>query len=158
MEYCNSGNLLDFVDFHNIRFTEKEIIPIMLGVLDGLAYAHSKGFVHRDLKPQNILLAKENINLIAKISDFGLSKNFTQAGFSGMTVTGSYAGSYPFMPREQVTNFKYVKPVSDVWSIAATLYFVITGELPREIRKGQDPMEAILKEAISSEYVIVTVT
>lgn len=145
MEYCNSGNLLDFVEFQNRPFTEKEIIPIMLGVLDGLAYAHSKGFVHRDLKPQNILLAKENKSLIAKISDFGLSKNFTQAGFSGMTVTGSYAGSYPFMPREQVTNFKYVKPVSDVWSIAATFYVIITGELPREFRKGQDPMEAILR-------------
>lgn len=144
MEYCNSGNLLDFVETQNRPFTEKEIIPLMMDVLEGLAYAHFKGFIHRDLKPQNILLTKGNNTLKAKISDFGLSKNFTQAGFSGMTVTGSYAGSYPFMPREQVTNFKYVKPVSDVWSIAATFYFVLTGELPREIRKGQDPMDAIL--------------
>lgn len=73
-----------------------------------------------------------------------LYQSITQAGFSGMTVTGKYAGSYPFMPREQVTNFKYVKPVSDVWLIAATFYYVLTGELPRDIRKGQDPLEAIL--------------
>lgn len=149
MEYCNGGNLLDFIEFQNRPFTEKEFIPLMLGVLDGLAYAHSKGFVHRDLKPQNILLIKDTISPIAKISDFGLSKNFTQAGFSGMTVTGSYSGSYPFMPREQVTNFKYVKPVSDVWSIAATFYYGLTGDLPREFRKGEDPMEAILRGSIT---------
>ena len=148
MEYCNGGNLLDFIKLQNRPFTEKELIPIMLGTLDGLTYAHSKGFVHRDLKPQNILLTKDGVSLIAKISDFGLSKNFTQAGFSGMTITGSYSGSYPFMPREQVTNFKYVKPVSDVWSIAATFYYVLTGDLPREFRKGEDPMEVILSGSI----------
>jgi hypothetical protein len=145
MEYCNNGNLFDFVEAQSRPFTEKEVVPFLLGVLDGFAYAHSEGFVHRDLKPQNILLTKVDNTLKVKVSDFGLSKNFTQAGFSGMTVTGSYAGSYPFMPREQVTNFKYVKPSSDVWSIAATFYFVLTGELPREIQKGQDPMDAILR-------------
>ncbi len=144
MEYCERGNLVDLMTDLGRTLSPDEMMPIMVQVLDGLSYAHSRGIVHRDLKPQNILLRKNGPNLIAKISDFSLSKNFTQAGFSGMTITGNYAGSYPFMPREQVTNFKYVKPVSDIWSIAATFYFVLTGELPREMRKGQDPMEAIL--------------
>lgn len=149
MEYCNKGNLLDFMDYLGRPLSDKETIPIMLQVLDGLAYAHARGLVHRDIKPQNILLTQDNNALNAKISDFGLSKNFTQAGFSGMTITGTYSGSYPFMPREQVTNFKYVKPFSDVWSIAATFYFVLTGELPRDLRKGQDPLEAILSGKVA---------
>jgi len=127
---------------------ESEAIPIMVHVLDGLSHAHSKDIVHRDLKPQNILLKQEQKGVRAKISDFGLSKNFTQAGFSGMTITGTYAGSYPFMPREQVTNFKYVKPVSDIWSLAATFYFLLTGQLPRDMREGDDPLEAILTGVI----------
>ncbi len=144
MEYCNRGSLIELMEYQNRPLSEKEALPIMLQVLDGLAYAHANGWVHRDLKPQNILLTQDNHALSAKISDFGLSKNFTQAGFSGMTITGTYSGSYPFMPREQVTNFKYVKPFSDVWSIAATFYFVLTGEFPRDLQKGQDPLEVIL--------------
>lgn len=148
MEYCNRGNLLDLMNFFGRPLTEKETIPLMLQVLQGLAYAHLREIVHRDLKPQNILLTKENSSLSAKISDFGLSKNFTQAGFSGMTITGTYSGSYPFMPLEQVTNFKYVKPFSDIWSIAATFYYVLTGELPRDLKNGQDPLEVILSGKI----------
>lgn len=105
-EFCDRGNLLDLMSFLGRSLAEKETIPLLYQVLSGIEYAHSKDFVHRDLKPQNILLTKDKKSLFAKISDFGLSKNFVQAGFSGMTITGSYSGTYPFMPREQVTNFK----------------------------------------------------
>ena len=70
------------------------------------------------------------------------------AGFSGMTATGSYAGTYPFMPREQVTNFKYVKPVSDVWAMGATLYHMLTNRYPRDFVRGRDPIEVILRGEI----------
>jgi serine/threonine protein kinase len=75
----------------------------------------------------------------------GLAKNFDQAGLSGMTATGSYGGSFQFMPREQVTNFKYCKPVSDVWAMGATFYNMLTGAYPRETPYGQDPIDAILR-------------
>ena len=78
----------------------------MLDALEGLAHAHQQGIVHRDLKPQNILLTRG----MARISDFGLAKNFQQSGLSGMSLTGAYAGTPLFMPREQFINFKYVKP------------------------------------------------
>ena len=116
----------------------------MLQSLEGLAFVHDKGFVHRDLKPENILLKGQRQNRVAKICDLGFAKNFEQAGFSGMTMTGAYAGTPLFMPREQLTNFKYVKPTSDVWSLAATFYVMLTGTLPREFPKGKDPMEIIL--------------
>jgi len=51
-----------------------------------------------------------------RLSDFGLAKSFQQAGLSGMSMTGGYAGTPVFMPREQITNFKYVKPVRELFS------------------------------------------
>jgi serine/threonine protein kinase len=84
----------------------------------------------------------------AKIADLGFAKNFAQAGLSGMTMTGQIAGTVAYMPREQVTNFKYVKPVSDVWSMGATFYHMLTGALPREMHLFQDPIEAILHNPV----------
>ena len=49
-----------------------------------------------------------------------------------------------FMPREQITNFRYVKPVSDVWSIGATIYNVLTGAFPYPFTKERDPIDVIL--------------
>jgi eukaryotic-like serine/threonine-protein kinase len=146
MEYCNSG------DLDTLRVGGKaplpEVITATLQVLEGLAFAHSHDFVHRDLKPQNILLNKSNGNLTAKIADFGLAKCFTLAGLSGMTMTGGYSGSYPFMPREQVINFKYSKPVTDIWSLGATLYNLLTDEFPRDFSPNNDPLEIILHGSI----------
>jgi pSer/pThr/pTyr-binding forkhead associated (FHA) protein len=148
LEYCEGGNLGDLMSRHGGKLGLDEAGPIMLQVMEGLAYAHKKGFVHRDLKPQNILLTGKVIPLTAKIADMGLAKNFAQAGLSGMTATGSFAGSFPFMPREQVTNFKFVKPVSDIWSIGATFYNMLTDQFPRDFHRGQDPMEVILQGKI----------
>jgi len=118
--------------------------PLTLQDLEGLASADQQDIVQRDLKPQNILLTGRAGTWTAKIADLGMAKNFDKAGFSGMTATGSYAGTFPFMPREQVTNFKYVKPVSDVWAMGATLYNMLTNRYPRDFVRGGDPIEIIL--------------
>ena len=65
-----------------------------------------------------------------------------------MSMTGSYAGTPVFMSREQITNYKYVKPVSDVWSMAATIYNLLTGAYPYPFTKERDPIEVILHEPI----------
>jgi serine/threonine-protein kinase len=144
MELCPGGSVDGLMEGRGGKLSVSEAAPIMLQSLEGLAFAHEKGFVHRDLKPQNILLTAKERG-IAKVSDFGLAKNFQKAGFSGHTATGSVAGTTPFMAREQVTNFKYVRPVTDVWSMGATFYNMLTGQVPRDFRRGQDPMEAILR-------------
>jgi tRNA A-37 threonylcarbamoyl transferase component Bud32 len=148
MEFCDGGSVDNLMEQHGGKLPLDLARPIMLQLLEGLAYAHAKDIVHRDLKPQNILLSGSGADLTAKVSDFGLSKNFAKAGLSGHTMTGQYAGTPVFMPKEQVTNFKYVKPTSDVWSIGATFYNMLTGQLPRDIRHGQDPLEVVLTGAI----------
>lgn len=145
MEFCNQGSL-DALLQRAGRLSLKVAAPLMIHCLAGLAYAHKKQFVHRDLKPQNILLHKHEGQVRAKLTDFGLAKSFETAGLSGMTATGAAGGTFHFMPREQLTNFKYVHPVSDVWSIAATFYKSLTGKLPLNFAPNRDPIEVLLRD------------
>jgi eukaryotic-like serine/threonine-protein kinase len=77
------------------------------------------------------------------VGDYGLAKAFDLAGLSGQTLTGSKAGTPAFMPRQQVLNFKYAQPEVDVWAAAASLYNMLTGQIPRNLEG--DPLLAVLK-------------
>ena len=149
LEYCEGGSVEDLRKARGGKISLEEATPIMLESLKGLAYIHECDFVHRDLKPQNLLLRGTQHAWTTKIADLGLAKSFVSAGFSGMTVTGAYSGTLPFMPREQVVEFRYVKPASDVWAIAATFYFMLTGRFPRKHVPGQDPIDVILNGRIT---------
>lgn len=148
MEYYSQGSMAELMKRRGGRVALAEAAPIMLQALDGLIYMHDEKFVHRDLKPDNILLEKQGGALKARISDLGLSKNFEMAGLSGCTVTGQYAGTYCFMPREQLTKFKYIQPVSDIWSMGATFYNMLTGALPHDFPRGQDQANIVLNNDI----------
>jgi serine/threonine protein kinase len=148
MEYCPSGSVDDLMKRRGGKLALTEAGGIMLDAIDGLVYVHSHDIVHRDLKPSNILLAGSEGRWTAKISDLGLAKNFERAGFSSFTVTGHCAGSPGFMPREQLTDFKRVKPVSDIWSIGATFYNMLTGQVPRNFAQNRDPIEIILRDEV----------
>jgi serine/threonine protein kinase len=65
-----------------------------------------------------------------------------------MSMTGGYAGTPVFMPREKITNFKYVKPVSDVWSMGATIYNMLTSAFPYSFTSERDPIDVILNDDI----------
>lgn len=148
MPFCDAGSVGDLMRVSDGKLAISVAGPIMLQALAGLAFAHKNGYVHRDLKPDNLLLVGTGRQRITKVADFGLAKNFENAGFSGHTVTGSYAGTPSFMPREQVINYRYVKPVSDVWSMGATLYNMLTGHIPRDFPRGSDPIHIILQERL----------
>jgi serine/threonine-protein kinase len=143
MELCDSS-VADLMVLRRGSIPLPEAKSIMIDTLKGLADAHRYDIIHRDLKPHNLLIKNENGRSITKVTDFGLAKNFSKAGFSGMTVTGQLAGTPPFMPREQITNFRYVKPPCDIWSIGATFYNMLTGQFPRNFVRGKDPMEIVL--------------
>ena len=144
MELCDGGSLMDLYNKNRGPLTPEQLMPHALKALEGLAFAHSKGFVHRDIKPGNILIHKG----IARVADFGMSKSFQMAGLSGMSMTGKTAGTPVFMPPEQIINFKYVKPVSDVFSMGATMYFLLTGAFPFEFPVKRDPMDVILNDDV----------
>ncbi len=148
MEWCEHGGVDDLMAQHKGKVPLHLARPIILQSLEALAHAHAKGFVHRDLKPSNILLSLTRNSVVVKLSDFGLAKSFEQAGMSGLTLTGNYAGTPFFVPREQLINFKYVKPVSDVWSMGATIYNMLTGTYPYPFSKERDPIAVILNESV----------
>ena len=147
MEYCAGGSVADLQRRQPGGLPLTLSVRIALEALEGLAHAHERGFVHRDLKPENLLLA-DAAGGGAKVTDFGLAKSFQQAGLSGMTATGAVAGTLYFMPREQLTQFRLLKPVSDVWSMGATFYYMLTGAYPREFRPGEDPLPVILRGGV----------
>jgi serine/threonine-protein kinase len=146
-EYCDGGSLDHFLSERGGRLPVEEAVEIVTQVLDGLAYAHvAHGIVHRDIKPPNILLSRTGPGRVAKLGDFGLSKAFDQAGLSGHTRTGEVGGTVAFMARKQIIDFKYAKPEVDVWAAAATLYYLLTGALPRDFPAGADPIMVVLRE------------
>lgn len=114
--------------------------------LDGLAYAHGQGFVHRDFKPSNVLVSGSDDALRVKIGDFGLAKSFQNAGFSGMTMSGQVMGTLAFMAPEQLTHCRDAKPTADLYAVGATLYALLAGCFPLEVRKGRDAVRTLLED------------
>ncbi len=105
----------------------REVVKIIEQTLAALDFAHSLGFVHRDIKEQNILVDGSYPNYMSKLTDFGLAKSFKQTGMSGVTMVGDVAGTIAYMPPEQVRDFKEVKPPSDIYAIGMTAYSLMTG-------------------------------
>jgi serine/threonine-protein kinase len=104
-----------------------EVVKIIEQTLAALDFAHTQGFVHRDIKEQNILIEGEFPNSTSKLTDFGLSKSFKETGMSGVTMVGDVAGTIAYMPPEQIRDFKDVKPPSDIYAVGMTAYSLLTG-------------------------------
>jgi len=109
------------------KLDHTEVVRIIEQTLAALAHAHELGFVHRDIKEQNILVTGDHPHSTAKLTDFGLSKSFKQTGMSGVTMVGDVAGTIAYMPPEQVRDFKEVKPPSDLYAVGMTAYSLLTG-------------------------------
>lgn len=102
-----------------------DAVHIALDMARGLEHAHSRNIVHRDIKPDNILLTFSGI---AKLVDFGLAKRTDET--SHLTATRQGFGTTPYMPYEQAINAKYADGRSDIYALGATLYHLLTGSVP----------------------------
>lgn len=120
---------------------------LMCQVLSALDYAHSCSFVHRDIKPANILITRQNGKLAAKVSDFGLAKQYTTAGMSQITRDGDVIGSLPFMSPDQFINSREARPACDIYSAGATLYWMLTGFEPIPLENHPCKFLAILEDS-----------
>ncbi|GAA3388658.1 protein kinase domain-containing protein [Cryptosporangium minutisporangium] len=147
LEFCDGGSLDRLLARAGGTLPVPDAVGLALQALEGLEHAHAEGVVHRDLSPQNILLTRTGGGLVAKVADFGLAKAFDQAGLSGLTRTGSFAGKPVYLPRQQMINFRDARPVVDVWALAACLYHALTGDYPRDFPPGRDPWLVVLQDA-----------
>ncbi|HEY0426533.1 MAG TPA: FHA domain-containing serine/threonine-protein kinase [Pyrinomonadaceae bacterium] len=137
--------------FRGGKLNYQEVVKIIEQTLSALDFAHSLGFVHRDIKEQNILVDGNYPNYVAKLTDFGLAKSFKQTGMSGVTMVGDVAGTIAYMPPEQVRDFKEVRPPSDIYAIGMTAYSLLTGSNALDIspRAGiAETVKAIFEKPI----------
>ncbi|MET0387943.1 MAG: protein kinase [Polyangiales bacterium] len=148
LEYIDGFNLQQLLDARG-RCSERDALQVIADVARGLADAHLLGIVHRDIKPDNILLTeppgqrREAVYgdvrtadlgvLQVKLCDFGIARSLAQRdGTLGFTEHGAIVGTPAFMAPEQCSG-EEINPASDVYSLGVTLFLMLTGRLPFEV-------------------------
>ncbi len=139
---------MEFVPGEDLKSSLRRMGPLSLGkavfiakqVCEGLAEAHRMGVVHRDLKPQNIMIDRDGN---ARIMDFGIARSLEA---KGVTDSGGVIGTPEYMSPEQVEG-KAVDARSDIYSMGAILYELVTGQVPFE---GNTPMSVALKHVTAA--------
>jgi len=148
-EFVDGADACKLAEAQGGRLSYEDGISIISQALDALSFAHAQGYIHRDFKDQNILVAGRSPNLVAKLTDFGLAKSFTHSGMSGVTMAGEMAGTLAYMPPEQLRNFRDVRPQSDIYAVGMTAYSLLTGCLALDLSKNSsvnDTIRAIFEQ------------
>ena len=145
--------VMEFLPGHNIGEIVKDygpmpaarVVYLMRQVCNALAEAHSHGLVHRDIKPANIFCAyRGGMFDVAKLLDFGLAKPMTDVQEAGLTQEGTITGSPLFMSPEQATGGNAVDERSDIYSLGAVMYLMVTGRPPFDY---QQPIKVLIAHA-----------
>ncbi len=140
MEHIETIDLLAMLE----RQSEAQKIKIATWtvscILQAVHYAHEQGFVHRDIKPGNVLAFRRGRHLRIKLADFGLAKCYEDAGFSQMTGERSVRGTLAYMAPEQFENSRDSGPSVDLFACGTCLYRLLLGKLPNVIG---DPDETL---------------
>lgn len=125
----------------------RQAIKLLLPICDAVAAAHFQGVIHRDIKPANILVP---ISGPAKLADFGIAR---QIDSTGLTLSGVMVGTLYYMAPEQQRCGKSATEKCDLYSLAATAYHVITGEIPIAIREHRipEPVRELLMRALEPD-------
>jgi serine/threonine protein kinase len=143
MEFVDGPSLGDRIE-QDGRLPEAEAVRILTQVAEALHYAHQHRVIHRDVKPDNILLAPDGS---AKLTDLGLAKDFE----ADMHLTRASAGlgTPNFIAPEQFNDAKHADPRCDVYALGATLYMALTGVLPFRARG----VMGVLKKKLDNDLV-----
>ena len=125
-----SGESLSATMEREGRLTSARSVQLLLPIADALSAAHAKGFVHRDVKPDNVFIVVSEEQLQPKLVDFGIVKLEQRDKDSQLTQVGTVLGSPDYMSPEQARGLENIDLRSDVWSFAVMLYEAIAGETP----------------------------
>ncbi|HQG46851.1 MAG TPA: serine/threonine-protein kinase, partial [bacterium] len=143
MEYAPGRTLRQLITEEG-ALAEDRAIPLFVQILHAVEYAHSRGVVHRDLKPGNILVSDEDQ---VKVMDFGIAK---MMGDAGMTRTGAKLGTIYYMSPEQIRAQKDIDHRTDIYSLGMMLYEMLTGVLP--LNSDTESDFEIMKQIIAEEW------
>ena len=142
MEYVEGSTVYDLVA-EKKRLEEARAIEITLEVAEALAHAHERGLIHRDVKPKNIMLTKGGI---AKLADMGLARGVADADAAEAEAGKAFGTPYYISP-EQIRGEKEIGPAADIYSLGATIYHMLTGDVPFN---GKSPAE-VMKRHLKTE-------
>jgi serine/threonine protein kinase/DNA-binding response OmpR family regulator len=127
MEFVDGRDLDSVVTRHG-PLSVSAAVHCVVQAARGLEYAHGRGIVHRDIKPANLL---RDAQAVVKVTDLGLARiRNTVSGLGGLTQAGRMMGTVDFMPPEQAIDAAQTDQRADVYSLGATLYFLVTGQPP----------------------------
>lgn len=140
MEFVDGRNLRDHISRQG-ALEEKEVVAILKKTAAALQRAHEEGVVHRDVKPENILITRKTPNRPSevKVADFGLARRME--GDASVTQSGMTMGTPLYMSPEQIRG-ETVDPRSDVYSLGVTAYHMLAGEPPYS---GETPMAVAVR-------------
>ncbi|HEX2218310.1 MAG TPA: serine/threonine-protein kinase [Gemmatimonadales bacterium] len=124
MPYVQGANVWERFE-QTGAFPPDEVVRIGRAVADALAYAHEKGVVHRDIKPDNILLDGERV----MVADFGVARAVSEV-HEKLTATGMVVGTPTYMSPEQATGDREIDGRTDIFALACVLYELLAGEAP----------------------------
>ncbi len=130
MEFLEGTSLASWIDA-NGRMAAAEAVRTLLPIADALVLAHAHGVVHRDVKPDNILLVPDGEGTyLPKILDFGIAKLLETESGRVITQAGAILGSLEYMSPEQAEGKLEVGEQTDVWALSVVLYELLTGTRP----------------------------
>ncbi|HEY9777362.1 MAG TPA: serine/threonine-protein kinase [Planktothrix sp.] len=144
MDYVE-GSSLDDILTRRGRFAAERVVAVMVQTCAALEHAHSRGIVHRDMKPSNIMLTRgEHSEEIVKLVDFGLAKAFAREGenIDKLTQTGEVFGSPAYMSPEQCKGWP-VDHRADIYSVGCILFELLTGRMAFQ---GETAVDTLLKQ------------
>lgn len=124
MEYACGKTLKNLSD-ENYQYTLNELLDVLIQIASGMEHAHSKGIIHRDIKPDNIKIIEDNT---IKIMDFGIASMENKK--DGLTKRGALIGTLGYISPEQLYNSNLVDNRSDIFSFGVMLYEMFTKKLP----------------------------
>ncbi|WP_437992307.1 serine/threonine-protein kinase [Sorangium sp. So ce145] len=126
-------------------------IALLLPVAGAMHAVHEKGVVHRDLKPDNVMLVRRGGGrLQPKIVDFGVAKIVSEREASQASASFEVFGTPDYMPPEQVLAVPDIDRRADIWSLCAMLYELLSGRPPFSSRNALDGLRAVLQDAVPS--------